>query len=132
MVLGGKNKLVVKLTGNFERNLEEIERFLLEAEAPLAFDSLLDELLAVVIPNLERYPEIGRAFLQRRVSSVEVTNAVDALMSRLTAMVIEPNMIREYVLKHYMILYAIIGDCIFLLSIRHHRQLSFDFEGHWQ
>ncbi len=125
-------KLLVKITGNFERNLEDIERFLLEAEAPLAFDSLLDELSDVVIPNLERYPEIGRAFLQRPVKSVEVTNAAASLMAKLASLAIEPNMIREYVLKHYMILYVSIGDTIFLLSVRHHRQLSFDLAGHWQ
>ncbi len=125
-------KLLVKITGNFERNLEDIERFLLEAEAPLAFHGLLDELSDVVIPNLERYPEIGRAFLQRPVKSVEVTNAAASLMAKLASLAIEPNMIREYVLKHYMILYVSIGDTIFLLSVRHHRQLSFDLAGHWQ
>lgn len=39
----------IKFTANFERNLEEIERFLTEAEAPRAFDMLLDELLETVI-----------------------------------------------------------------------------------
>jgi len=40
--------------------------------------------------------------------------------------------LREYVLKDYLLLYALIdGATIILLSIRHHRQLSFDFEGHW-
>ena len=39
---------------------------------------------------------------------------------------------REYVLKDYLLLYALIdGATVYLLSIRHHRQLSFDFEGHW-
>jgi hypothetical protein len=32
----------VSFTANFERNLEAIERFLLDAEAPLVFDTLLD------------------------------------------------------------------------------------------
>jgi hypothetical protein len=39
--------------------------------------------------------------------------------------------LREYVLKDYVLLYALIGKAIYLLAIRHHRQLSFDFEGHW-
>jgi hypothetical protein len=37
-------KLSVKLTANFERNLDGIEQFLREADAPGAFDALLDEL----------------------------------------------------------------------------------------
>ncbi len=122
---------VVKLTANFERNLEEIERFLTETETPRAFDLLLDELLDTAIPNLERFPEMGRAFLRQRVQSVEVANAVGALMEKLAALTPETNAIREYVLKHYLVLYAVIGGTIYLLAIRHQRQLSFDFDGHW-
>ena len=40
-------KHTVKLTANFERNLEELEAFLVEAGAPHAFDALLDELVAL-------------------------------------------------------------------------------------
>ncbi|MDD2926184.1 MAG: type II toxin-antitoxin system RelE/ParE family toxin, partial [Rhodoferax sp.] len=53
-------KHLVKLTANFERNLEEVEAFLLAADAPQAFDALLDELSDTVIPNLERFPRMGR------------------------------------------------------------------------
>jgi hypothetical protein len=34
-------------------------------------------------------------------------------------------------MDHYLVLYAQIGEHIHLLSIKHHRQLSFDFEAHW-
>lgn len=125
-------KALVRLTANFERNLEQIERFLTEAEAPQAFDSLLDELLETVIPNLERFPEIGRPFLQRPVRSIEVAHAEAALKQRLAALTSEPGAIREYVLRHYLLLYAVIGDTRYLLAIRHHKQLSFDFDAHWQ
>lgn len=124
-------KPVVKFTANFERNLEEIERFLPEAEVPQAFDGLLDELLQTVIPNLEQFPEMGRPFLRQRVRSVEVTNAVAALTAKLAALTTETDAIREYVLKHHLMLYVVIGGTIYLLAIRHQRQLSFDFEGHW-
>lgn len=124
-------KPVVKFTANFERNLEEIERFLIEAEAPEAFDGLLDELLETVIPNLERFPEMGRPFFRQLVRSVEVTNAVAALKEKLATLTAETDAIREYVLKHYLMLYAVIGGTIYLLAIGHQRQLSFDFEGHW-
>ncbi len=126
-------KPLVKFTANFERNLEEIERFLAEAEAPQAFDGLLDELLETVIPNLEQFPEMGRPFLRRQIRSVEATNAVATLKKQLAALTPETDAIREYVLKHYLLLYAAIGGTgmIYLLAIRHQRQLSFDFEGHW-
>lgn len=124
-------KSIVKFTANFEHNLEAVERFLTEADAPQAFDALLDELAETVIPNLERFPEMGRPFLRRQVRSVEVTNALAALQGKLAALTPEVDAIREYVLKDYLLLYAVIGGSIYLLAIRHQRQLSFDFEGLW-
>jgi len=124
-------KLVVKLTANFERNLEDIERFLTEAEAPQAYDALLDDLLGTVIPNLERFPDMGRQFLSRTPRSVETTNARDSLRAKLLVLTSDPTALREYILADYLLLYAQIDGIIYLLAIRHHRQLSFDFESHW-
>ena len=125
-------KPVTKFTANFERNLEGIEFFLTEVEAPQAFDGLLDELLETVIPNLERFPEMGRPFLARQARSVETTNALATLRAKLLALTPDVDALREYVLKDYLLLYAPIGGTIYLLAIRHQRQLSFDFEGHWR
>lgn len=124
-------KLVVKLTANFERNLEDIERFLSDAEAPQAYDALLDDLLGAVIPNLERFPGMGRLFLTRPPRSVETTNTLDALRAKLSALTSDPAALREYLLADYLLLYALIDGILYLLAIRHHRQLSFDFESHW-
>ena len=121
----------VKLTANFERNLADIERFLTEVDVPQAFDGLLDELLDTVIPNLERFPGMGRSFLNRAVGSVEATNALETLRAKLAALIAEPDALREYVMDHYLVLYALIDGNIHLLSIKHHRQLSFDFDAHW-
>lgn len=122
---------VVKFTANFERDLEGIEHFLTEAEAPQAFDGLPDELLETVIPNLERFPEMGRPFMARQPRSVETTNALTTLRTKLSALTTDMDALREYVLKDYLLLYASIGGAIYLLAIRHQRQLSFDFDGHW-
>lgn len=125
-------KHVVKLTANFERNLADIERFLTEAEAPQAFDGLLDELLDTVIPNLERFPGMGRPFLNRAVGSVEATNALTALRAKLKTLLSDTNGLREYVMNLYVVLYSQTGRDMYLLSIKHHRQVSFDFEAHWR
>ncbi len=122
--------VAVKLTANFERNLEEIEQFLIEAEAASAYDGLLDELLVTVIPNLERFPAMGRSFLDRPLRSVEASNGIDTLRGKLDKLGGNAE-IREYVLQHYLLLYAFSGEEIFLLAIRHHRQLSFDFNALW-
>lgn len=120
----------VKFTANFERNLEAAERFLLEADAPQAFDALLDELMETVIPNLERFPGLGRLFFERPIRSVEASNGIDGLKRRLKA-IAKDGEIREYVMSHYLLLYARFDTTIYLLSIRHHRQLSFDFQALW-
>ena len=75
------SRITVKLTANFERNLADIEQFLLEAEAPQAFDGLIDELLGTVLPNLERFPALGRPFFNLAVGSAETTNAIDDLQT---------------------------------------------------
>lgn len=126
------SRVNIKLTANFERNLADIEQFLLQAEAPQAFDGLLDELLDTVLPNLERFPALGRPFFNRAVWSAEATNAIAALQAKLAAVVGgSGSSLREYVMAHYLVLYVHAGDTLYLLSIKHHRQLSFDFEGHW-
>ena len=124
-------KSVVKFTANFERNLEDIERFLTDAEAPQAYDGLLDELLETVIPNLERFTGIGRPFMIRQPHSVETTNTLATLRAKLSSLTRNPQALREYLLKDYLLLYAQIGSAIYLLLIRHHRQLSFDLAGHY-
>jgi plasmid stabilization system protein ParE len=119
-------KTVVTLTANFERNLESIEIFLAEAEAQHAYDALLDDLFFTVIPNLEQFPEIGRSFMNRPAKSIEAVNAVTSLQAKLGN-----GELREYLLSDYLVLYARYDETVYLLSIKHHRQLSFDFSGHW-
>ena len=74
---------------------------------------------------------MGRPFMLRQPRSVETTNALATLRAKLLALTTDPEALREYVLKDYLLLYAQIGGAIYLLAIRHQRQLSFDFEGHW-
>lgn len=120
----------VKLTANFERNLEALEHFLTEAQASHAFDALLDELADTVIPNLENFPDLGRLFLERPARSVEVANGMARLSEQLAALA-EGAELREYVMTHHLLLYARLPDTVYLLSIRHQRQLSFDFQALW-
>lgn len=120
----------VKITASLERNLEELETFLLQAEAPRAFDALLSELLNTVIPNLASFPDIGRPFLERPAQSTEAMQGLGQLAKQLHA--ISKNAeLREYVMAHYLLLYARIQDTTYLLSIRHQRQISFDSPGLW-
>lgn len=118
-------RVAVRFTRNFERNLDEIEAFLTHAEAPDAFDRLLDELSEQVTPTLERHPDIGPDYLARSSDSIEAQLKRELVIERLNALG-DSGDIREYVLTHYLILYARRPEAIHLLAIRHQRQLAFD------
>lgn len=121
----------VELTASFLERLNAIEAFLVEAEAGFAFDDLLAELRATVIPNLRRFPRMGRRYLANPPQSAEALAQLAALPAG------APHALREYLHGNYLMLYTVVeaspeaNACVYLLSIRHHRQLSFDFARHW-
>ena len=117
----------VRITKNFDKNLADIRRFLEEQEVPQEFRSLLEQLFETVIPNLERFPEIGVDFLAKLPQSTEGLMRLEAIKQRLG----KNTVLREYISGDYLVLYALRGDNIYLLSIKHHRQLSFDLKEHW-
>ena len=117
----------VRATANFRRNLERIEAFLESASAPQEFDRLLLDLSTKIIPDLERFPEIGADFLNRAPLSADGK----ALFARVVELLGPGDSLRQFVRGDYVILYAVARDATFLLAIRHHRELSFDFAGHW-
>ena len=69
----------VELTASFLERLDAIEAFLVEADAGFAFDDLLAELRATVIPNLQRFPRIGRRYLVHPPQSAEALAQLAAL-----------------------------------------------------
>ncbi|WP_233224452.1 type II toxin-antitoxin system RelE/ParE family toxin [Thiomonas sp. X19] len=104
---------------------------MLEADALQAFDAPLIELTDTLIPNLERFPGMGRRFFGRPTRSVEASNGIDGLHRKPEA-IAKDGELREYLLPRYLLLYARIDSTIHLLSIRHHLQLPFDFESQWE
>jgi len=121
------SRRTVRVTRNFDKNLADIRRFLEEQEAPREFQSLLEQLFETVIPNLERFPEMGVDFLAKAPQSTEGLMRLENLKQRLG----KNTSLREYISGDYLVLYALRGDNIYLLSIKHHRQLSFDLKEHW-
>ena len=121
----------VELTASFLERLDAIEAFLVGTDAGFAFDELLAELRAIVIPNLRRFPRIGRRYLANPPQSAEALAQLAALPAG------APDALREYLHGDYLMLYTVVDasqaakSCVYLLSIRHHRQLSFDFARLW-
>lgn len=108
----------VQITQNFERNLEALEAFWIEAEEAQGFDALLDELVGRVLPNLERFPNMGRLFTKRPVRSVEALNGLEQLKQLLGA-VGKTTLLYEDLIGPCVLLYAHHAGSIHLLSIHH-------------
>jgi len=117
----------VELTTSFLARLDAIEAFLTEADAAFAYDDLLAELRTTVLPNLARFPRIGRRYLDNPPQSAEAMAQLAALPAGAASA------LREYLHGDYLMLYAAMdaSATVYLLSIRHHRQLSFDFARLW-
>lgn len=116
----------VELTASFIERLESIKALLSDADAPQAYDKLLDGLRRTVIPNLRRFPRMGRRYLDKPPQSAEALAQLRALPSGAA------NALREYLHGDDLILYTLTGSTVYLLSIRHHRQLSFAFVKLWE
>lgn len=112
-----KRQVTVKITANFEANLDAVRTFLVDSDASIAFGRLLDELLDAVIPNLKRFSQLGRPFLSRPALSVEAGEKARKLKVR-----VGDGDLREYLAGEYVILYAVIDQTVYLLSIKHQRQ----------
>ena len=117
----------VELTASFLARLDSIEAFLSEANAEFAFDELVANIRATVIPNFRRFPRIGRPYLANPPQSAEALAQLASLPAGAA------NALREYLHGDYLMLYSVVdaNTTVYLLSIRHHRQLSFDFAGLW-
>lgn len=117
----------VQVTNNFVENLEIINHFLQENDAEVAFDDLILHLDSI-IDNLELFPEMGNNFFIKTSRSSVVNAKKRLIQNRLADLVL-----REYIFDDYIILYAMSTDKknVYLLSIKHHRQLSYDFKDLW-
>ncbi|MFY1868311.1 type II toxin-antitoxin system RelE/ParE family toxin [Achromobacter xylosoxidans] len=117
----------VELTASFLERLEAIDAFMSKANLSIAIDDLLSELRATVIPNLARFPRIGRRYVDNPPQSVEALAQL-AILPEGSA-----NALCEYLFGDYLVLYVAVevSATVYFLSIRYHRQLSFDFARHW-
>lgn len=113
-------------TENFSANLTAIEAFL-EPEGAVAFRRLLARLFDDVIPTLCRFPLAGRPFLAHAIQSAKAKTLVRKLRSRIR----ERDDLREFIVDDYLLLYLVRGERLVFLSIKHHRQLSFDLKRFW-
>jgi len=115
----------VELAASFLERLASIEAFLTEAGAAFAYDDLLTGLRSTVIPNLARFPRMGKRYLDQPPQSVEALDQLAQLPAGAA------DALRIYLHSDHLLLYTVIDTVVYLLSIRHHRQLSCDFARPW-
>ncbi|HSB81385.1 MAG TPA: type II toxin-antitoxin system RelE/ParE family toxin [Candidatus Methylomirabilis sp.] len=113
-------------TENFAENVDAIRDFLGE-NGRAAFARLLDRLFDDLLPMLCRFPQSGRAFFDHPSRSLETR----AFRRRLRRLMHPGDELREFIVDEYLILYLIRGNQAIFLSIKHHRQLSFDLHRFW-
>jgi ParE toxin of type II toxin-antitoxin system, parDE len=117
-------------TDNYRGNLDSIEAYWEACLFPAGNGRLLTELASTALVNLPFHPRIGRNFLKRQTDSVEAQTRlqkIDALLRTLDTDTDRAE-VREYVMTDYLLLYALVGKVIYLLAIKHHKQLSFDID----
>ena len=112
---------------NFSTNLTDIKSFLGE-EGRRFFLRFFEHLTEDIVPMLCRFPQSGRSFLERSIRSDQAQQLLERLKENLK----EGDDLREFIVDDYLILYVVRGKRVVFLSIKHHRQLSFDLKHFWQ
>ncbi len=110
----------VELTASFVARLDAIEAFLTKADAAFGFDELLAELRATVIPNIARFPLIGRRYLDAPPQSAEGLCLLATLPTTVLGRLV------EYPHDDYQVLYLYVHSLktVQLLSVRHRGEIS--------
>lgn len=113
-------------TENFAENLDAIREFLGQ-DGRAAFARLLECLFDDLIPTLCQFPQSGRPFFDHPSRSLETR----AARRRLRRLIRPGDDLREFILGEYLLLYLVRENKVIFLSIKHHRQLSFDLHRFW-
>ena len=113
-------------TENFSTNLGDIENFL-GAEGAGYFEELFNRLTDEIVPHVCRFPLSGRSFLERSIHTTQAERLAQRLRRRLK----KGDDIRELIVDDFLVLYLVRGERIVFLSIKHHRQLSYDLRTFW-
>ena len=122
--MGDEPKARIRVARSFERCLDDLREFSAGEGRPHDLDRFEGELLEKLVTMLEPYPQIGRDLLASLPGSSEARLLRDRLLGRLT----EGATVRKLVVREHVVLCVERHGEVVLIAIRHHRQLSFDFE----
>jgi hypothetical protein len=122
--MAGKSPIFA--TQNFAANLDSIEAFL-SGDKPQTLQSLVKRLFNDICPILAQFPLSGNSFFVHREGSKDAQLLVRRLKRKLQT----ADDLREFGFDDYVLLYLVRRKRIYLVAIKHHRQLSFDLRRFW-
>jgi plasmid stabilization system protein ParE len=123
--MGTAKRVQVRATENFLANLDQLGEFLLQISpeaAPRAHQRLREEIDGL-LTLLQAHPGIGRP--ARLLQTRSIQGRERATRAERLAQSLGAGELREYVLKDHIVLYAHSDVAVFLLAIKHHRQLEY-------
>jgi ParE toxin of type II toxin-antitoxin system, parDE len=119
--------VTVRITENFVANLQAMEAYYAQHAIDYALDRAVAAVFDSLVPNLERFPDMGRPFLERCARSAAGIKLRDELLGEYRRYTM-----REYLLERHAVLYAVRDETVYLLAIKDFRQLSYDFGRLWE
>ncbi len=81
-----------------------------------------EDLFERIVPALQRHADIGRPYALRKLGSREESVLLADLTPPLAA---HSAVAREWVEREFTILYIVTPDKVFLVNLKHHRQLGY-------
>jgi hypothetical protein len=81
-----------------------------------------EELFERIVPALERHADIGRPYALRKLEGATETRLLAELAQPLAA---TSAVAREWVEREFTILYLVTPEKVFLVNLKHHRQLGY-------
>lgn len=115
----------VRITENFTDNLDQLQAYFDEVDEPQVFVMVVELVFEKIIPNLKQFPKIGVDFLQKVPNSIEALQVYEQIIEKLDNSL----GVREYIFGDFSILYVLNVKEIFLISIKHHREMTYDVGG---
>lgn len=122
--MAGKSPIFA--TQNFAANLDIIEAFL-SGNKRQTLQTLLKRLFDDICPILAQFPLSGRSFFAHEERSKDA----QLLVRRLKRKLQPGDDLREFGFDDYILLYLVRRKRIYLVAIKHHRQLSLDLRSFW-
>ncbi|MDR5770951.1 MULTISPECIES: type II toxin-antitoxin system RelE/ParE family toxin [unclassified Caballeronia] len=126
----GRTRATLRTSKKFLLRLADIERYWGRVDQPQSYERMLEVLESKVMPLLRRFPAIGRPFLNTDPDTYQAILACEELIEE-TEEAKKRAELREHVFEDYVLLYLLIGDTVLLASIRHTKEVSFDFDHIW-